>query len=55
MPRGPGPTPLRLTFLTLGGFLLAWGAYFHPSLHTLWQAPLGALIFMAALGKIVSR
>lgn len=49
-----GPRPILVGGLALGGALVA-AACWHPSLHIFWQAPLGMLLIISSMGKMVSR
>lgn len=52
--RPAGPRPVPVVGFT-GGLVLLAVAYWHPSIHILWQAPLGVLLAVSSLGKMVSR
>lgn len=49
-----GPRPLLVVGL-LAGVGLLLGAWWHPTIHMLWQLPLGLFLAVSSMGKMVSR
>lgn len=49
-----GPHPF-LIGCTIVGLILVGLGVFRPSLHTIWEVPLGAFMIISSMGKMVSR
>lgn len=52
--RPAGPRPVLVVVFLAGCGLLIWTCL-APSVHIVWQAPLGALLAVSSLGKMASR
>jgi hypothetical protein len=50
----PGLNKVRLAGVVAGLALLGW-CWYNPSIHILWQAPVGLWLLVTSLGKIAAR
>lgn len=50
-----GPRSVWGAGFALGLVLLLWSIWLHPSLHTIWQAPIGLYLVVVCMGKMAAR
>jgi hypothetical protein len=50
-----GPRSVWGAAFAVGVLLSCWALWWHPSIHSCWQAPLGLYLAVVGLGKVASR
>lgn len=50
-----GPRSVWGAGFALGVLLVLWGAWWHPSIHSIWQVPFGAYLAIVCMGKMAAR